>query len=41
MELNMKEYLCDTSPMSSYIEEAIKIGAYIKPKTLNSIKCSE
>lgn len=29
MELNMKEYLHDPRPMSSYVQEAKKQGVYV------------
>ncbi len=37
----MKEYLCDPSPMNSYIEEAKLTNAYIQPKVDKALSCSE
>lgn len=41
MELNMTEYLHDTRPMSSYVEEAKKLGVYVEPKEYKPVSASE
>lgn len=41
MELNMKEYLIDPTPMGSYIEQLKKQNVYVEPKVDTPVSACE